>query len=114
MNTTDLGRAAEAAVADHLKREHYQILVQNWRRRTCEIDLVAQKDKVVYFVEVKYRTKDTQGSGLYYITNRKLKQMEFAAKVWTAENNWEGDYRLMAAEVRSDTLEPVVENIIEL
>lgn len=114
MNTTGLGRAAEAAASDYLKKDKYQILDQNWRRRTAEIDLIAKKDGIVYFVEVKYRTKDTQGSGLDYITDRKLKQMEFAARLWAAENDWEGDYQLMAVEVRSDQLQPVVERVVHI
>lgn len=65
----------------------------------CEIDIIAHKDAIMYFVEVKYRSSDFQGGGFDYITNRKLKQMNFAAKVWCQTFNWGGDYRLMAAAV---------------
>jgi putative endonuclease len=114
MNTTSVGQAAEAAVSKKLAQSGYHIIYMNWRRPRCEIDIVAKKGKVVYFIEVKHRTKSSQGTGLEYITPRKLKQMEYAAMCWTAENSWDGDYRLMAAEVRADELTPVVEQIIEL
>lgn len=114
MNTTSLGRAAEAAVSEHLAATGYRIIATNWRRPICEIDIVAQKDKVIYFVEVKYRTKSRQGSGLDYITPKKLKQMRFAAEIWVSENDWRGDYRLMAAEVMAGQLTPQVERLVEV
>jgi Holliday junction resolvase-like predicted endonuclease len=93
------GRAAEAAAVEYLKKRKFEIMVQNWRTRYCEIDVVAKKRKTIYFVEVKYRQSGQQGSGLGYITPAKLKQMELAARFWTAENGWTGDYRLAGLEV---------------
>ena len=97
--STASGRAAEDAAAEYLKRKGYKILAQNWRTRWCEIDIVAERKNVVYFVEVKYRRSSTQGSGLEYITQRKLAQMQFAAESWVHEQAWRGDYRLSAIEV---------------
>lgn len=93
------GREAEAAAAKYLKENGYKILAQNWRTRWCEIDIVAEKNKRVCFVEVKYRQSDKQGSGLDYITPPKIKQMKFAAELWVQDNNWTGDYTLAAIEI---------------
>ncbi len=102
MTTTNTGRAAENAAAEYLKSKGYKILEQNWRTRWCEIDIVAKKDNKVYFVEVKYRKSAAWGSGLEYITPKKLKQMRFAAEFWVSNNNWSGDYYLSAIEVMGD------------
>ncbi len=99
MSTTSTGRAAEDAAAAYLKKQGYKILDQNWRTRWCEIDIVAKKDNVVSFVEVKYRKSDEFGGGIQYITPAKQKQMAFAAQFWVSKNNWDGDYSLAAAEV---------------
>lgn len=107
MKTTVTGRRAETAVADYLVSKGFKILAKNWRTRWCEIDIVAQKAKAVYFIEVKYRVSDSYGSGFDYITEHKLNQIKFAARFWAAQNNWEGDYRLIAAEVAG----PDCENI---
>jgi putative endonuclease len=104
MNTSSLGSEAEQLVAEHLKEKGYKILDQNWRRPTCEIDIIAQKDSAVYFVEVKFRVRTDQGGGLDHITPSKLKQMTFAAATWSAENDWRGDCRLMAAAVNYNGL----------
>ncbi|HEU5004631.1 MAG TPA: YraN family protein [Candidatus Saccharimonadales bacterium] len=99
MKTTEQGRAAEVAVANQLKSQGYEIIAQNWRTRLCEIDIVAKKKKTIYFVEVKYRASSLQGDGFDHITARKLQQMTFAARNWVAENDWRGDYCLLAAAV---------------
>jgi Holliday junction resolvase-like predicted endonuclease len=96
MKTTHAGLKAEARVAEFLKKSGYKILHNNWRTRACEI-------------EVKFRSNEKQGDGFEYITPRKLKQMYFAAEIWNQQNNWNGDYRLMAAAVSEDTIK-----IIEL
>ncbi len=99
MTTTSVGRAVELAVAKHLEKKGYKLVEQNWRTKWCEIDLVMKKDGVVYFVEVKFRRQSTQGAGIDYITPKKLEQMRRAALSWVTVNRFDGDYRLMAAEV---------------
>ncbi len=105
MSTTDTGRKAEAVVAQYLQQQGYQILDQNWRTRWCEIDVVAQKNHAVYFVEVKYRRTNVQGDGLDYITPKKLKQMAFAANFWVAQNSWSGECTLAVASVEGKKFE---------
>ncbi len=105
MQTTSIGNRAESRVAEYLKNENFEILDKNWRTKVCEIDIVAKKDDVVYFVEVKYRSQQDQGDGFDYITTRKLRSMKFAARVWNQHNNWEGDWRLMAAAVSDEDIE---------
>lgn len=86
-------------MAGLLEQEGFEIIGRNWKTRICEIDIIAEKAKVIYFVEVKYRSSRAQGSGLEYIANQKLRQMNFAAEVWRQHFNRSGDYRLMAAAV---------------
>jgi len=105
MQTTSIGKKAESRVADYLNSRHFKILAQNWRTKVCEIDIVAKKDSVIYFVEVKYRSQQSQGDGLDYITPKKLQRMHFAAEIWNQQNGWEGDWRLFAAAVSDNDIE---------
>lgn len=73
---------------------------------------MAQKNRVIYFVEVKYRAGTAQGGGLEYIASQKLRRMNFAARVWTQSFNWHGDWRLMAAAVGGPDCEQI--EVIEL
>jgi putative endonuclease len=99
MKTTETGKRAEIAARVYLEMRGYEIIEQNWRRPSCEIDIIARKDNTAYFVEVKYRFSDDQGGGLEAITKSKLKQMNFAASSWVQENKWSSDFCLAAVEV---------------
>ena len=90
------GHNAEIRAADYLKTLGYKIRELNWKTRYCEIDIVAEKDGRIYFVEVKYRRSSAWGSGAEYITAAKLKQMAFAAEMWVSDHSWGKDYQLAA------------------
>lgn len=98
MSSTSMGREAESFVAQQLEKKGYKLVAQNWRTRWCEIDLIMSKDGTVYFIEVKYRKNDNFGSGLEYITHKKYKQMKFAAEIWLASSEWNGDSCLAVVE----------------
>lgn len=100
--STSIGSEAETAAAEYLEVHGYEVVERNWRTRVCEIDVIAKKDSVVHFVEVKYRSSVRQGGGLDYITPKKLKQMAFAAECWVNEHDYSGDYQLSAIEVTGD------------
>jgi putative endonuclease len=99
MTTFDTGRHAEAVAADYLRQHGYKVVSQNFRTRFYEIDIVAEHNGIVCFVEVKYRRSDAAGGGLEYITTRKLEQMRKAAELWLIENRRDGSYQLAGIEV---------------
>lgn len=106
MKAINKGHQAEVIAGEYLKQNGFKVLDINWKNRFCEIDIVAEKNKTIYFVEAKYRRSPEWGSGLEYITPKKLKQMTFAAEFWVASNKWRGAYQLSAIELTGD--EPTV------
>lgn len=112
MKTTETGRLAEAAVVEHLASKGHKILAQNWKTPVCEIDIVTQKDRIVYFVEVKFRAQDDFGGGFEHIGRQKLKQLDFAAKVWCQHHRYDGDCRILAAEVSGERYQDI--SVIEI
>ncbi|HUY84933.1 MAG TPA: YraN family protein [Candidatus Dormibacteraeota bacterium] len=113
MSSTETGRKAEKAAALYLEMRGYKIIERNWRRPRCEIDIIAEKDGVMHFVEVKYRYNDEQGGGLEAITAGKLKQMRRAAWMWVEETKWRGEYVLSAIELAGQdfTVISFIENV---
>jgi len=113
MNSTQTGRKAEGAARAYLEMRGFKIVEQNWRRPRCEIDIIASKDGVIHFVEVKYRFDNQQGGGLEAITATKLKQMQHAAWTWVDEYKWRGEYVLSAIEIAGPkfTILSFVENV---
>jgi len=100
MTNVARGHQAEAVAADYLRKHGYKIVAINWRRPRAEIDIIATaKHQPLVFVEVKYRQQSHQGSGLDYITTRKLAQMQFAAELWVQENRHRGEYALAVIEL---------------
>lgn len=108
---TPTGKLAETVAATFLKNKGFTIIEQNWRTKWCEIDIIAAKSGIVYFVEVKHRRKPMQGDGLAAITPTKLKQMRFAAELWRKKYNHAGDARLSV--VATADIPPKVEQWLE-
>jgi Holliday junction resolvase-like predicted endonuclease len=96
------GHDAEKQAADYLKQQKFRIRELNWKTKYCEIDIVAERDKAIWFVEVKSRRNNSQGFGYEYITPKKLQQMHFAAEMWVQNYNWTGDYRLAVISIDGD------------
>lgn len=92
------GNRGEDIASIYLEQRGYKIVGRNWRTRWCEIDIVANKNNDIYFIEVKYRSNDIYGDPLEYITTKKEQQMRFAAEVW-AHNNNKNDASLRLAAI---------------
>lgn len=102
------GHAAEQRASRYLQARGYEILELNWQTRWCETDIIAEKDGVVYFVEVKYRRSTGQGRGLDYVTSGKIKKMALAAELWVSQRDWRGDYALAAIGLDGCAVEFVI------
>jgi Holliday junction resolvase-like predicted endonuclease len=98
------GHNAEKRAAQYLAKQGFAIRVLNWKTKYCEIDIIAEKSRSIYFVEVKYRRTVNQGQGMDYITPSKLKRMQFAAEVWVQQHNWDEQYQLAVISVDADDI----------
>lgn len=104
--STKIGQEAEKQAAKYLQKQGFKIIDRNWRTRWCEIDIIASKNKIIYFTEVKYRSSANCGTGLDYITPKKMQQMAFAAEFWLSAKKLSCECRLSAIELTGDP--PVV------
>ncbi|HMM21443.1 MAG TPA: YraN family protein [Selenomonadales bacterium] len=71
MQKDSAGQRGEQAAADYLQAAGYALLARNYRARTGEIDIIAEKGGTVVFVEVKARHSDAYGSPAEAVTYRK-------------------------------------------
>lgn len=53
MNKVLIGKLGEEKVLDYLKTRNFKILEKNYRKKFGELDIVAQKKKILVFIEVK-------------------------------------------------------------
>ncbi len=80
MNKRSYGKAGEDLAAEYLTQTGYRILYRNYWCRMGEIDIVAQKDEAVHFVEVKTRSSGRFGIPSESVTRRKTDRMKMAAE----------------------------------
>jgi len=78
----DLGRAGEEVAAEFLRRKGWTIRGRNVRVGRLEIDLIACRDGVLAFVEVKSRRGHGFGGPLEAISPRKMRDVARAAAGW--------------------------------
>ena len=103
------GHYAERQAAEYLKKHGYKIIAMNWRHARAEIDIIAQKKSrfglakhPLVFFEVKHRKNSEQGYGMDYITPKKLAQMRFAADLYVAQKQYDGEISLGAIELQGE------------
>ena len=101
VTSKSVGDAAEQAVAAWLHEKGFDVVERNWKTRFCEIDIIAETNDTRYFIEVKYRSNTQYGGGLAAITATKLKQMTFAAELYSTRHIRTKNQRLAAVAVTS-------------
>ncbi len=75
------GLNAEKAVEAFLRGQGWSILAHRWTGAGAEIDLIALKNRMLRFVEVKYR-QENDPVGLECVDARKLNKIERAAEAF--------------------------------
>ncbi|MCS7004955.1 MAG: YraN family protein [Cytophagales bacterium] len=75
-----LGKEGERIACDFLEQKGYSIKEKNFRYKRAEVDIIAQKDNVLVFVEVKLRTSVRFGEPEEFVTKRKIMQLKQAAE----------------------------------
>jgi len=89
----DLGRKGELMAKQHLEQAGYEILDENWCHGKAEIDLIAYKDKVIIFTEVKTRSGNYFGEPEDFVDNRKQRLLAGAANEYVYLMNHQGEVR---------------------
>lgn len=81
------GRRGEEIAASYLKNKGFKILEQNFRTRFGEIDLIASKNSVLHFIEVKLKVGDRFGSPEDMINRNKIMQVVKTAQAYMLINH---------------------------
>ena len=82
-----LGATGETLAVNYLKRLGYKIIEQNFRVRYGEIDIIAEQDGTLVFIEVKTRTGKRYGLPFDSITANKQNHLSKAALEYMSRNN---------------------------
>ena len=94
------GQRSETLAAEFLASQGYRILERQFTIRGGEIDIVAERDDSVAFVEVKARP--THEEGMEAIGEGKRRRVARAASVWLARNPWAVSHALRGDAILVD------------
>ncbi len=112
MNKRIKGKQFETYATDYLVKKGYKILDRNFNCSFGEIDIIAKKDSIICFIEVKARSKKDFGSALEAITYSKQKRMIKVAQYYCIKNNLsEIPIRFEAIGIDLSSTPPMVEHI---
>lgn len=80
------GKEGENIAAELLLEQGHRILERNFRIRKGEIDIISEKENVIYFTEVKYWAKTSPLHPLEIFTQAKIQRMKTAAQYYLSRN----------------------------
>jgi putative endonuclease len=100
---SELGQYAEELVACELERAGFTVLARNARVGRLEIDLVAQRQGLVVFCEVRSRASAAWIDPIHTIDRAKVQRLRQAALGWLRM------HRVRAEELRFDAASVVLE-----
>ena len=69
----DTGMQGEALACRHLEEQGFAILKTNWRRGKNEVDIIAYKEGLIVFAEVKTRSNLQYGNPEEFVDRKKQK-----------------------------------------
>lgn len=77
-----LGAEGEKRAAQHITKLGYKIVEKNFRCKWGEIDLIAEHNEYLVFIEVKTRKGAGQINPLISLTRQKLKKLAYLGKFY--------------------------------
>ena len=98
----DLGRKGESLAKTFLEGLGYEILDENWTHGKAEVDLIAYKDRIIIFAEVKTRTGNRFGEPEDFVDLRKQRLLADAADEYIYLMNHQGEVRFDIVSILFD------------
>ena len=86
MTAAATGRLGEERAAAFLEQQGYRILARNFHCRGGELDIVAQREEILAFVEVRTRRRGSMVSPVESVTAAKRKKLTLAAYAFLEAN----------------------------
>ncbi len=87
------GKLGEDMAEIFLIEKGYEILRRNYRYKKSEIDIIALYNKILIFIEVKYRSNLNFGHPEAFVTTKKESMIITGAEQYIYDKNWMGKIR---------------------
>ena len=107
MEHIQLGQKGEQIAVQHLAKNGYKIVEQNWRYKHKEIDIIAKKDHQLIVVEVKSRTSEYYEPPYESVTKAKMRFLLDATEAYILKKDLDMEVRfdIISIVFEKDTFE---------
>jgi len=109
----EIGKEGEKLAEVYLAERGYTMLHRNWRYGRFELDLIATKDGLLRFIEVKFRSSNSFGPPEEAVTKKKLRSLMQAIEQFLFLNPQYTDFRLDVLSITQHTPDAVDYFLIE-
>lgn len=80
------GKAGEAMGTDWLQEKGYTVIEKNWRHSRWEVDVIAVKNNVLHFIEIKTRRSGNFGLPEEKVGDKKIQNLINVAEEYLYKN----------------------------
>ena len=107
MNSRAKGLIGETAAAEYYRKSGYSIICTNWRyKKVGEIDIIAKKDGITVFSEVKLRKNTVYGAACAAVNREKQGRIRRLAQIYLSQTK-----NLVDSFVRFDVVEVYTDGV---
>ena len=82
----ETGKAGEAFAVEYFIKQGYEILHRNWRHKRLEVDIIASRNGMLHFIEVKTKTTLKFGYPEESVDKKKIRDLINASEEFLFQN----------------------------
>jgi putative endonuclease len=106
-HTQRVGKIGEDIAVKYLKSRGFEVVFRNYRLKCGELDIVAIRSNILYFVEVKAVSREINKNIQIlrpedHLHQRKIDRLERTISVYLDEFRYTGEWKLIAVMVELD------------
>lgn len=105
-----IGDKGEDNAINFLLANGYEVLQKNYRYGRGEVDIIAQKDAVMVFIEVKTRKNARFGYPETFLSEPQQDRIHLAAEEFVLQKEWQGAIRFDIIAILWDENEPTLDH----
>ena len=106
----EIGNKGEENAVNFLFANGYEVLERNYRFVRGEVDIIALKNSVMVFIEVKSRKNTNFGYPETFLSEPQQDRIHRAAEEYVLHKEWQGEIRFDIIAILWDGKEPTLDH----
>ena len=106
----EIGNKGEENAVNFLFANGYEVLERNYRFGRGEVDIIARKDLIMVFIEVKTRKNTNFGYPETFLSEAQQERIHWAAEEYVLQKTWQGEIRFDIIAILWEGQEPTLDH----